>query len=154
MTRDAAQSYRIQSVLTASPARQVALLLDRAVASLREAIRAIEAGEIERRCRANARAMEILGQLGMALDFEKGGEIAKNLDQLYRFMLARLPQVDLLNDRQAAQDVIGLIEPLRRSWHEVADQISHNQRAATPSSAPAPSRAAGQSETGRYSVSA
>lgn len=152
MTRDAAQSYRIQSALTASPARQVALLLDRAVASLKEAIRAIESGEIERRCRANARAMEILGQLAMALDFDKGGEIARNLDQLYRFMLARLPQVDLLNDRQAAQDVISLIEPLRRSWHELADQISQKQRVAMPSDSP--SRAAPAAEPGRYSVSA
>jgi flagellar secretion chaperone FliS len=129
VTRDAAQAYRIQSVLTASPARQVALLLDRAIASLKEACRAIDAGEIEQRCKANGRAMEIVGQLAMALDFEQGRDIAANLDKLYRFMLMRLPSVDLLNDAQAARDVIGLLEPLRRSWHEVADRLAEESRA-------------------------
>ncbi len=52
---------------------------------------------------------------------EAGGEIAENLNRLYGFMTMRLTMVDTENSAQAARDVIGLLEPLCRSWHELAD---------------------------------
>jgi flagellar protein FliS len=122
MARNVADKYQTQQILSASPAKLVAMLLDKAISSLHEAIRAIEAGEIEARWRANDRAMEIINHLWMTLDVEKGGEIAANLDRLYRFMLARLPEVDMHNNPGPARDVIGLLEPLRRSWHTVAER--------------------------------
>jgi len=122
MTKSAADKYQVQQIMTASPARLVAMLFDKAISSLHEAIRAIEAGDIEARWRANGRAMEIISHLWATLDMEKGGEIAANLDQLYKFMLERLPDVDLHNNPGPARDVIGLLEPLRKSWHTVASQ--------------------------------
>ena len=122
MTKSAADKYQVQQIMTASPARLVAMLFDKAINSLHEAIRAIEAGDIEARWRANGRAMEIISHLWATLDMEKGGEIAANLDQLYKFMLERLPDVDLHNNPGPARDVIGLLEPLRKSWHTVASQ--------------------------------
>jgi flagellar protein FliS len=122
MARNVADKYQTQQILSASPAKLVAMLLDRAIGSLHEAVRAIEAGEIEARWRANERAIEIINHLWMTLDLEKGGEIAANLDRLYRFMLARLPEVDIHNNPGPARDVIGLLEPLRRSWHTVAER--------------------------------
>lgn len=112
--------YLTQEVMTASPARLVSMLYDKVTLSLKEAISAIEAGEIETRWRANARAMEILSHMWATLDVEKGGEIAQNLDSLFSFMLSRLPEVDFRNDPEPAREVIELLEPLRQSWHELA----------------------------------
>ena len=106
--------------MTASPAKLVSMLYDKVTISLKEAITAIEAGEVEARWRANARAMEILSHMWSTLDVEKGGEIAQNLESLFSFMLARLPEVDLRNDPEPAREVIALLEPLRESWHELA----------------------------------
>ena len=106
--------------MTASPAKLVSMLYDKVSLSLKEAISAIEAGEVEARWRANARAMEILTHMWSTLDVEKGGEIAKNLDSLFSFMLSRLPEVDMRNDPEPAREVIALIEPLRESWRELA----------------------------------
>lgn len=122
MNQQASQLYRERSLAAASPARLVALLYDRAINLLREAVRAIEDGDIEGRWRANGRAIEIINHLDMTLDLERGGEIAANLERLYRFMLNRLTKVDLQNDPQAALDVIELLKPMRQSWHELADQ--------------------------------
>lgn len=122
MTKNAADKYQIQQIMTASPARLVAMLFDKAISCLHEAIRAIEAGEIEARWRANGRAMEIVNHLWTTLDMEKGGSIAANLDQIYKFILEKLPEVDLNNNPAPARDVIGLLEPLRKSWHTVANQ--------------------------------
>lgn len=120
MDQKAAATYRTQEIMTAAPARLVAMLFDRAVASLNEAIEAIKLGDVERRWRANNRAIEIISHLAMTLDMEKGGQIAQNLDQLYRFLLIRLPQVDLRNDAKPAEEAIQILEPLRATWHELA----------------------------------
>ncbi len=120
MQNNASQKYLEQQILSASPARLVAMLFDRAIVSLNEAIEAIEAGHIERRWKANKRATEILYHLWETLDFEHGGEIAENMARLYVFMLQRLVAIDVENSQEAAREVIRLLEPLRRSWHELA----------------------------------
>ncbi len=115
------QSYGPEQVMAADPVTLVAMLYDRAIMLLHDAVDAIEAGNIERRWRANSKATEIVVELWQALDMEAGGEIAGNLNRLYEFMVMRLTMVDTENNAQAARDVIGLLEPLRRSWHEIAD---------------------------------
>lgn len=134
-------AYLSQQLASLSPARRVAMLYDKAVASLKDAIQAIEAGDIQRRWSSNNLASQIIETLWATLDVERGGEIAANLERLYSFMLRHLSNVDMKNDAKAAQDVIDLLEPLRQSWHELARQTEAQARAAMPASAPSPSRA-------------
>ena len=116
------QNYQKQQILTASPAKLVALLYDRAVTSLNDAVQAIERGDIQARATANKNAIDVIGELWGALDLERGGEVAQNLNRLYSFMITKLSQVDMKNDAQAARDVITLLDPLRKSWHQLASQ--------------------------------
>ncbi|MEN2979446.1 flagellar export chaperone FliS [Tistrella bauzanensis] len=118
-----AQTYRIQSVMTASPAQRVAMLYDRAITWLLEAKAAIERGDVRARHTANDRAGEIINHLRATLDMNRGAEIAANLDRLYRFMLTRMIQIDLRNDAKAADDVIGLLRPLAEAWHALDAQM-------------------------------
>ena len=111
--------YQTQQVMTASPAKLISMLYDKAILSLKEAVAAIEKGDIEARWRANKKAMDIIAHMWSTLDLEKGGEIARNLDSLFSFMLTRLPRIDLKNDPEVAYQVIELLEPLRRSWHDI-----------------------------------
>jgi flagellar protein FliS len=115
-----ARTYQTQQVMTASPAQLVAMLYDKAILSLREAVRAIEAGDIQARFNANKRAGDIITHLFTTLDVERGGEIAANLSRLYTFMLSRLTFVDVRNDPEPAREVIALLEPLRESWNQIA----------------------------------
>lgn len=118
----ASNIYKMQRILTAPGVKLVAMLYDKAIDSLKDAVHAIEVGNIQARWNANLRAQEILTHLSATLDHSRGGEIAENLDRLYRFMLARLFLVDVNNDPKPALDVIALLEPLRASWHELANQ--------------------------------
>ena len=121
MDREASQKYLVQQIASASPARLVAMLYERAITLLRETVAAIESGDIERRWTANGKASEVISHLWGTLDRERGGEIAENLNRLYGFMMMRLTMVDVENSAQAARDVIVLLEPLRRSWQIIAD---------------------------------
>lgn len=141
MNNDVAK-YLNQQVMTASPAKLVYMLYDRAISSLREAIAAIEAGEIEARWKANKRAMDILEHMWTTLDMEQGAEISDNLNQLLPFMMMRLPDVDLQNDPAPAREVIELLEPLRDAWRELATKggstdAPQKSSAANTQSAPA-----------------
>lgn len=119
----AATAYRTQEVSDAHPVRAVAILYDRAIEALHRAIRGIEDNDFDARRNANEKATRIIGSLGGCIDHENGGEVAANLARLYRFMLLRLMQVDLKNDAQPAREVIGLLEPLRQSWAQLADRV-------------------------------
>lgn len=121
MNRTAHRTYGTQQVMTSSPLKLIALLYDRAIVSLKEAVQAIERADVQARWKANNKAVEIITHLASTLDHEAGGEVAENLDQLYLFMLERLFEVDQKNDPQAARDVIALLEPLRDSWRQLAE---------------------------------
>lgn len=112
--------YLNQQVLTASPSKLVYMLYDRAISSLREAIAAIEEGEIEKRWKANNRAQEIIQHMWATLNVDDSGEIGDNLNRLLPYMMLRLPDVDLQNDPEPAREVIILLEPLRDAWRQIA----------------------------------
>lgn len=141
-------AYLARELSAASPAKRVAMLIDRAIGSLGEAVQAIERGDIQGRWNANQRATNIIETLWRTLDLEKGGEIAANLEKLYNFMLNRLTQVDLKNDPAPAREVATLLEPLRRSWHELV------QREAQAAAAQRPDPASGAGPDRRLTVSA
>jgi flagellar protein FliS len=120
MYPNAAHAYQAQQVRASSKVKQVALLYDRMIGSLHEAIQAIADKDIEKRHNSNRRAQEIILALYAALDVDVGGDVARNLQMLYQFALRRLPQVDLKNDPKPAREVIEVLDPIRKSWHELA----------------------------------
>ena len=140
MDREVSQKYLAQQISSASPAKLVAMLYERAITLLRETVEAIEAGDIERRWRANAKTTEVISNLWGTLDRERGGEIAENLNLIYGFMMMRLTMVDVENNAQAAREVIQLLEPLWRSWQEIAAGETARAGAESRSDAAAPSQ--------------
>lgn len=111
-------------VMPATATKLVVLLYDGAIAALERALGAIEEGDLEGRCQAINMAVDIIANLSLALDTENGGEVAGNLSKLYGFMISRLHRANLLNDPQAAKDVIRLLEPLYTSWRELDRMVA------------------------------
>ncbi len=143
--------YVTQQVMTATPAKLVFMLYEKAIATLREACHAIDNDEVETRWRANNRAIEIVSHLWSTLDLDRGGNISKNLGELFPYLITRLAEVDVNNDRAPAEEVIGLLEPLRDSWRELArtnqDGTSKQQPSAKGSAVAAPDAAASPMRT-------
>ncbi len=123
MNNVGANLYHEQRIFTASPARRVVMLYEATITSLRRAIQAIDDNDTEGRWRANKRAIDIIDHLMRTLNYDQGGEIAENLEQLYLFMLQHLAKVDLDNDPAPAHEVIGLLQPLHRSWCELDQRL-------------------------------
>ena len=103
----------IERLLDASPSRLVVMLYDEILKNLEVAIDAVERGDIEMRCVAINRAIEIVSHLCLTLDAEQGGEIADKLGAVYCFVLTRLPRVNVSNDAEPAREAIRLLAPMR-----------------------------------------
>ncbi len=115
--------YRAQ-LLNARPTQTVVMLYDNAIASLESAIAAIESGEIERRCNSVNAASEIVSTLHLALDMERGGEIAERLSAIYRYAIGKMISINLHNDKAAAEDLVRALVPLRDAWAELDRMIA------------------------------
>jgi flagellar protein FliS len=118
-----------QKIMPTMAIRIVIMLYDGAIAALQEAVDAIEAGDLGGRCRSVNLAVDIIANLSLALDTERGGEIAENLSRLYGFMISRLQRVNFLNDPQPAKDVIKLLEILYESWCEIDREVTEESLA-------------------------
>jgi len=57
-------------------------------------------------------------ELNLALDMEKGGEIAKNLRALYNYMYRTLVEANIKKDKKMLDDVKSLLEDLLSTWRE------------------------------------
>jgi flagellar protein FliS len=105
---------------TASPARLVLALYDGAIGSVERASEALAVAEEPRRTetvhRELVRAQNILTELRIALDHEAGGVIAANLDSLYSWCLARLPDANVAKDPAGLPPVQKVLGDLREAW--------------------------------------
>jgi len=62
------------------------------------------------------RAQDIITELNISLDMEKGGEIAKSLRSLYNYMYRTLIESNLKKDIQKLDEVIYYFEQLLDVW--------------------------------------
>lgn len=110
-----------QAAETLAPARQIVLLYDGAIRRIKEARHAIEARRINDRCVALAKATAIVEGLQGCLDLERGGAIARNLDQLYTYLVLRLARINLEDDVAICDELTARLSELRDSWAQIAE---------------------------------
>jgi len=119
MYRNGARAYRQTNVLTADPKKLVVMCYEGAITNLKVAKERFLSGEHEAKGKAMRKAHDIISELMCALDFEKGGQIAKNLDALYNYMQRRLLVADIKKDMEAIDEVAGMLEELKGAWEEI-----------------------------------
>ncbi|XLZ70203.1 flagellar export chaperone FliS [Massilia sp. SR12] len=107
-------------VSAASPHKLIVMLYDGALAAIATAAVQMGAGNIQEKGKAISKAIQIIDNgLRASLDKEVGGEIAANLDALYEYMSNRLLHANIANDRQALDEVRGLLADLRDTWNQI-----------------------------------
>jgi len=124
MYANVAKAYAQNQAQGTNKAKQVAMVLDLAIASLREAEQAIHDNQIVRRFYRVRRAREIVLTLKSGLDYSVDADLARNLDTVYINCLQRMTWINTKNDPQYVHEVIRLLEPLRDAWYDAARQQS------------------------------
>lgn len=119
MSTSAADHYREQQILNASPAERIVLLYDGAIKFMMITKKAIEDKNIQSRFDNAVKARNIIQHLSETLDMEKGGEIAANLSNIYTYLISLFPEIDK-NNTEAADEIIKHLKILRESWDKIA----------------------------------
>jgi flagellar protein FliS len=89
---------------------------------------ALARGEVAVKCEQITKAVRILGEgLKPALNLDKGGPLATNLNGLYGYCVVRLTQANLRNDDAALSEVIQIIEPVAQGWKQIGPSIGASQ---------------------------
>ena len=97
----------------------VRLLFEELSGSLKSAEFYIEHGDEANMRKSLSKASRILAGLQGSLDFEKGGEIATNLAELYRFCIKELYRANTAADKEAISSVRALIDPFQQAWSDM-----------------------------------
>lgn len=117
-------------VLTASPHRLVALLLDGAADAMSMGLGAIHTRNVEVKNRSLTRAVRILDEgLKAALNLDTGS-LALDLRDLYAYMCMRLTHANLHSDAAAIEECQRLLQPIREAWASIAPAASEQRVAA------------------------
>ncbi|GAB7125679.1 flagellar export chaperone FliS [Silvimonas sp. JCM 19000] len=138
------------AVESASPLKLVVMLYEGAIKAVGLARYHMEAGHIPDKGKAISHAISIIDQgLRQSLDKSKGGDLAENLDQLYRYMTEQLLLANIHNKLETLDHVGKLLGELKESW----DQIEAGSRAGAQPVAETPPPAAANANNDRGTLS-
>ena len=108
-----------EAILSASPARLLTMLYDRLLVDLNRAEAAQIAGNWPVASENLVHAQAILSELISSLNSEVWSG-ATGLHSLYAFATQLLIDANITRDPALTRQAIGLMEPLRQTWHEAA----------------------------------
>jgi flagellar protein FliS len=111
-------NYFDDEILAANPVRLIQLLYRGALDSIATARRCLRAGDIRARSRAISKAMEIVTELSLALDHAAGGELSRNLAELYAYGENLLIQANTHQSDPPLAEVERLLSTLLQAWED------------------------------------
>lgn len=121
--RGSLQSYRKVSleseIIVASPHSIIQLMFAGALQRLAQARYAMEQNDLANKGVYIGKAVSIIIGLQNSLNMDAGGQIAKNLSDLYDFMLRKITEANLNNDVKAIDDVCDILRTIKEGWDAI-----------------------------------
>lgn len=111
-----ASLYQDQIVATSDPGQLVTMLYERVLVAFGRCRHAHDPQVVNHELQ---RAQDIISELTLTLDHDRGGEIARNLAALYDFCQDRLVRANLTKDLELLDAVEKVIAELLDAWQQV-----------------------------------
>jgi flagellar protein FliS len=120
-------AYQRTKVETVDPVRLVVMCYDAIVKDLQDAKKYHQERNIEASYDKIRHAQDVITELLVGLDYEKGGDIAVNLGRIYNFVLRQLITVNTRTKPEYYDPLIRIMESLKEAWEQVAQQNQTQQ---------------------------
>ncbi|MDR2211604.1 MAG: flagellar export chaperone FliS [Spirochaetaceae bacterium] len=135
---NALSAYRETRIKTASQGQLIVMLYEEAVRQLDKSLELMglnssgkkDPGRIEIIGKGIVKARDIITELMVSLDFDQGGEIAKNLFALYTWFNKELLEAHMGMDMGRIATVRNMFNQLRDAWIDIAAKTSTEGRPA------------------------
>lgn len=132
-------AYKKTSVNTASKEQILLMLYQAAIKNCKKAMEAIEQDHIAKKGECIGKLQDIIIELNNSLDFEIGGDIAKELASLYDYLLYASTQANINKDKAPLESCLQVLNTLYEGWREAVKQMKKETApAATTNKNPAP----------------
>jgi flagellar protein FliS len=118
------ETYKKTSVQTANQGKLIVMLYDGAIRFAKAALEDIKNKKIESAHKNIVRAEDIVTELLLSLDYEKGGDIAKKLASIYIYVNEQLLEANITKKGEPLELVVRLMSDLRESWAKISGQIT------------------------------
>lgn len=129
MTSDPLRVYKQTRVKTASQGQLIVMLYDEGLKQLKVAETELNRNppKLDSAHNAIVKAQDVITELMVSLDFDKGGDIAQNLFHLYMYFNQKLVDANLSKDSSGITEVYTLMSELREAWVSVESEgAGHN----------------------------
>lgn len=125
--KSGAHLYKQTSVTTANRGQLLLMLYEGAINNVKKATLAIDKKDIPLKGQMIGKAHDIINELLNTLNFEVGGEIARDLERLYNFMTEQLIKANMENSKESLESVQRLLETLLDGWKMAVEQVNKGQ---------------------------
>jgi flagellar protein FliS len=116
MPKNGYEVYLRNEVLSASPLRLIQIMYAGALDSIAAARRALKAGDIFARSRAITKALRIVRELSRCLNRDGGGELSRNLANIYAYVIQLLIQSNIRQIEAPLIEAERLLSTLAEAW--------------------------------------
>lgn len=116
-------AYKKTSVETASKEQILLMLYQAAIKNCKKAIEAIEAKNVAKKGEYIGKMQDIVVELSNSLDFEVGGDVAKELASLYDYILYSSTQANIKIEKSHLEGCLKVLNTLYDGWTEAIKQI-------------------------------
>lgn len=116
-------AYKKTSVETASKEQILLMLYQAAIKNCKKAIEAIEQKNIAKKGEYIGKMQDIVVELSNSLDFEVGGDVAKELASLYDYLLYASTQANIKIDKTQLEGCLRVLNTLYDGWTEAVKNL-------------------------------
>ena len=119
-------NYIDEEILTADPVRLIQMLYRGALDSITSARRYLKLGDIRARSSAISKALTIMTELSLSLNHSVGGDLSKNLAELYAHTEMLLIQANVKQSDGPLAEAERLLSTLQEAWQgcSVPEQLA------------------------------
>jgi flagellar protein FliS len=116
-------AYKEARVRTAGQGQLIVMLYDEAIKQLDAALQGLDSQtkKLDGVHNSVIKAQDIITELIVSLDFERGGDLAKNLFNLYMFFNQQLMEGNVRKDPELLRGVRNFLVQIRDAWGNISN---------------------------------
>ena len=116
------QKYKTTAIMSASKEQILLMLYEGAIRFTKLAIVAAEQKNIAERGKNILKAYDIIMELHASLDHKVGGDLPKQLESLYLYMMERYTKANMTGDIESLKSCQTVLENLHQGWKQIIEQ--------------------------------
>ena len=127
-------AYKETHIKTASSGKLILMIYNEAVRQLDIALEAIEnkSNKLESASNSIIKTQDLITELIVSLDFEKGGEIANSLFSLYMFFNKQLMEANMNKDTVILKNIRTYLIDLKSAWTQAVAAAGMEKNIGSP----------------------